>query len=169
MPESGSQVRAKTDADTPTWSPRCPSREVRPKHRHSGLEYAFSRSTDSFRPRFSLLWNYIRKSQTASRHLRHRPTSDNLKRPETMWGRPRLQSQHGVAVGPPRQSHRPRAFLPLEEVPSPLRVHSDTQGWVFSEDRLASASSHKADQRGLQTRGTFPPKQISSREGPQLV
>lgn len=107
MPESGSQVRAKTDADTPTWSPRCPSREVRPKHHHSGLEYAFSRSTDSFRPRFSLLWNYIRKSQTASRHLRHRPTSDNLKRPETMWGRPRLQSQHGVAVGPP--SAKPQA------------------------------------------------------------
>lgn len=169
MPESGSQVGAKTDADTPAWLPRCPPRDVHPKHRHSGLEYAFSRSTDSFRPRFSLVRNYIRKPPTASRHLRHRPRQ-TTQRGQKPCGVARACSPNtGSWWVPPRQSHRPRAFLPLEEGPSPSRVHSDTQGWVLSEDRLASASSHKADQRGLQTRGTFPPKQMSSREGPQLV
>lgn len=89
MLESGRRVRAKTDADTPAQSPWCPWREMHPKHSHSGSKYAVSWSTDSFRPRFSLMWNCIRKSQTVSCHLRHRPRSDNLKRPETVWGRPR--------------------------------------------------------------------------------
>lgn len=99
------------------------------------------------------------KSQTVSRHLCHRPTSDNLKRPESVWGPLACQSRHGVAVGPPLlQTHRPRAFLPLEEVPSPSRAPSDTQGWAFSEDRSASASSHKADQRGPSNERDFSPK-----------
>ena len=89
MPESGSQVGAKTDADTPAWLPRCPPRDVHPKHRHSGLEYAFSRSTDSFRPRFSLVRNYIRKPPTASRHLRHRP------RQTTQRGKFKIRKQYG--------------------------------------------------------------------------
>lgn len=35
-----------------------------------------------------------------------------------------------------------------------------TQGWAFSKDRSASASSHKADQRGPSNKGEFSPKQI---------
>lgn len=34
------------------------------------------------------------------------------------------------------------------------------QGWAFSKDRSASASSHKADQRGPSNEGEFSPKQI---------
>ena len=162
MPERGRRVRAKTNADSPAQSPRCLSRETHPTH-SLWLEVAFSRSTDSFPSRFSLMWNYIRKSQTVSHHLHQRPPSDNPKRPETLWGRPR-----------PPVPTRGLGGSSFSADPQAQRLSPSGRGaitftcifWALRGGHSARTAqpvlpATKLTSEALQTRGSFPPNKYA--------
>lgn len=147
----------------PSRSPRCLLRETHPTHSHSGSKYGLSRSTDSFSSRFSLMWNYIRKSQTVSHHLHQRSASDNPKRPETMWGRLR-----------PPVPTRGLGGSSFSANPQAQRLSPSGRGaitlactfWALRGGHSARTAqpvlpATKLTSEALQTRGSFPPNKYA--------
>lgn len=131
-------------------------RDLHPKHRHSGLEYAFSRSTDSFQPRFSLCGTISESLRLlhviyVTDHARQPKEARNHAGPPApaVPTRGRWWVPLGKATGP-------GAFLPLGRGAITLAGYILTLRDGCSVRTVWPALPAKADQRGLQTRGTFP-------------
>ena len=138
MPERGRRVQAKTDADSPARSPRCLSRETHPTHSHSGSKSPFPGVQTPSHPGFPLCGT-ISESLRLFHTIYIRDPRQTTRRGQKPCGVAcARQSQHGVSVGPPSlQTHRPSAFLPLEEVPSPSHAHSGHSGVGIQQGPLS--------------------------------